>query len=185
MKTLKNNIWMMSLMLSAMFGFTSCDLEFDYYYDEDAEIGYTINGHWFGDLDMYNAYTGEKAQGSEIEFYRTGGNYYRGTGVEVDYYYRTRPVTNYFNWEVYDSALYLYFEDSDLDCVIYEYRLTDTSFTGYMEGYDGYNTRFSLRNYDRYWDDYGYGYYYTRAASEESDTTTVKGIRGCKRGKGE
>ena len=182
MKTLKNKIWMLSFMLIAMFGFASCDFDFDYY-DRDDDIGYTVSGHWFGDLDMYDSYTGEKARGSEIEFYHSAMGYYRGTGVEVDYYYRSRPITNYFDWEVYDGALYLYFEDSDLDCVIVDYRLTSTYFSGYIEGYDGYRTRFSLRNYDRYWDDYGYGgYYYTRSIDVPTDSVdAVKGIRGSKK----
>ena len=30
-----------------------------------------VNGHWFGDMDMY--YNGERALGSEIEFYTNGG----------------------------------------------------------------------------------------------------------------
>ena len=178
MKTLKNNIWMLSFMLMAMFGFVSCDVDFGYY-DRDDDIGYTISGHWFGDLDMYDSYTGEKAQGSEIEFYHSGAGYYRGTGVEVDYYYHSRPVTNYFDWEVYDGVLYLTFDDADLDCMIVNYRLSSTSFTGYIEGYDGYRTRFSLRNYDRYWDDYGYTGYYFRSVEDPADSTNVvKGIRG-------
>ena len=168
---------MLSVLLGALFLFASCD-RYYWYEDRDDEIGYAVSGHWFGDLDMYNSYTGERAQGSEIEFYHSNWGYYRGTGVEIDYYYRARPVTNYFDWEVRDRALYLYFDDPDLDCVIVDYRLSSTYFTGYIEGYDGYRTRFSLRSYDRYWDDYGYGGYYFRSANEESDSTAVKGIRG-------
>ena len=174
--------WMAGLMLIAMMGLTSCDT--DYWYDDrDDEIGYAVSGHWFGDLDMYNSYTGERAEGSEIEFRPSGAGFYRGTGVEIDYYYRSRPVTNYFDWEVRNRRLYLYFEDSDLDCVIVNYRLTATYFSGYIEGYDGYSTRFNLRNYDRYWDDYGYGgYYYRSAIDDESKAAdSVKGIRGVNR----
>ncbi|MCR4993873.1 MAG: hypothetical protein K6A32_00585 [Bacteroidales bacterium] len=180
MKTLKNRIYWMSILFMGVVGFTSCDTEY-WYDDEDDEIGYTVSGHWFGDLDMYS-YNGERAQGSEIEFRHSGSGYYRGTGVEVDYYYYSRPVTNYFDWEVRNRKLYLYFDDSDLDCVIVNYRLSATYFTGYIEGYDGYSTRFSLRNYDRYWDEYGYGGYYYRSALEDTDSVNiVKGIRGCNR----
>lgn len=178
---MKNTIWMMSVLLGALFIFASCD-GYYWYDDRDDEIGYTVSGHWFGDLDMYNSYSGERAEGSEIEFRPSGYGYYRGTGVEIDYYRRSRPVTNYFDWEVRNRKLYLYFDDPDLDCVIMDYRLSATYFTGYIEGYDGYSTRFSLRNYDRYWDDYGYHGYYYRSATEEADTANVvKGIRGCNR----
>lgn len=176
---MKNTIWMMSVLLGALFLFASCDVDY-WYNDPDDDIGYTVSGHWFGDLDMYNSYTGERAEGSEIEFRPSGYGYYRGTGVEIDYYRHSRPVTNYFDWEVRNRKLYLYFDDPDLDCVIMDYSLSATYFSGYIEGYDGYSTRFRLRNYDRYWNDYGYGGYYYRSATEEADTTdVVKGIRGC------
>lgn len=180
MKTLKNNIQMLSLMLVAMFGLVSCDIiDMEFYNNLDDDIAYTISGHWFGDMDMYDSYTGEKARGSEIEFYQNGPNFYSGTGVEVDYYYYSRPITNHFDWEVFDGVLYLYFDDPDLDCIIVDYRLSATSFTGFIESYDGYSTRFNLRNYERYWNDYGYSGYYTRAAEEPADSVSaVKGIRG-------
>ena len=180
MKTLNKNIWMMGMMFIAMMGFTSCD---DIYYwvdDPDAEVGYAISGHWFGDMDMYNAYTGERAEGSEIQFY-SGWNYSHGRGVEIDYYYYAAPVRNEFEWEVIDGYIYLtFYDEPDLDCVIGDYRLSNDYFTGYIDGYDGYSTRFKLRSYDRYWKSYGYSVYYTRSA-EDSDSTQVKGIRGCNR----
>ena len=176
MKNWYKNMWMVSCLLIATIGMTSC--EDVYYWIEDSEVGYAVSGHWFGDMDMYNAYTGEKARGSEVEFY-SGWSYDHGRGVEIDYYYHARPVRNEFDWEVVNGNIYLTFLDNpDLDCVIGDYRLSGDYFSGYIDGYDGYSTHFSLRSYDRYWDSYGYYSYSTRAI-EDSDSTQVKGIRGC------
>ena len=176
MKNWYKNMWMVSLMFIATMGMTSCDDV--YYWIEDSEVGCAVSGHWFGDMDMYNSYTGERAQGSEVQFY-SGWCYNHGRGVEIDYYYHARPVCNEFEWEVVNGNIYLTFlDDPDLDCVIADYHLSDDYFSGYIDGCDGYCARFSLRAYDRYWKSYGYGTYATRAA-EDSDTTQVKGIRGC------
>lgn len=185
MKTMYKNICLMSLLLIALFSFSSC-------MDKDEEIGYYVSGHWFGDMDMYDYY-GERARGSELEF-NTGWGYDRGTGVEVDYY-RRGSITNYFNWQVRDRILYLTFDDPGLDCAIVDYSLTRDYFRGYiahpvtLEN----ETYFNLRNYDRYWDSYGYGGYYdpyyapamTRAETDsiatapcDSAATAFRGIRG-------
>jgi len=181
MKYFYNKIWMMSLVLVALFGFSSC-------MDDDDRIGFDIQGHWFGDMDMYDDYTGERARGSEIEF-KTGWGYDHGTGVEVDYY-SYHAVTNYFDWRVRNRILYLTFDDPNLDCAIVDYRLTRDYFRGYIADYNTLEnlTYFSLRNYDHEWDEYGYGYYddyyvkATRAATADSlaaDTAVVgRGIRG-------
>lgn len=176
MKTLYNTIRMMSFLLIAACSLSSC-------MDEDEEIGYHISGHWFGDMDMY--YAGERARGSEIEFTR-GWSFDRGTGVEVDYY-RRGSVTNYFDWVVRDRILYLTFDDPILDCAIVDYTLTYDYFRGYIANPVTLEneTYFSLRNYDRYWDTYGYGSNYTpyyapatRAAEADTLTTGSRGIRG-------
>lgn len=181
MKTWYKNIGMMSMMFIAMMGFTSCDDAYYWIDNTDREVGYTISGHWFGDMDMYNAYTGERAEGSEIEF-TSGWNTRHGRGIEIDYYYYARPVRNEFEWEVVDGYIYLTFlSDPDLDCVIGDYRLTNDYFSGYIDGCDGYSTKFSLRNYDRYWNTYGYTHYSTRSAEDNDSTQVVKGIRGCNR----
>ncbi len=192
MKTFYKNIWMLAILLMSAFAFTSC-------MDEDDEIGNTISGHWFGDMDMY--YNGERSMGSEIEFYNTGYGYNRGSGVEIDYY-SYHAVTTYFNWEVRNRVLYLAFEDPALDCAIVDYTLSYDYFRGYIA--DFYTLEnvsyFTLRNYDRYWNAYGYGsygydyygydyygydYYVkgTRAASDSTAvdsaaTTKYHGIRG-------
>ena len=182
------NIWLYVILLMAAFSFTSC-------MDEDDEIGATISGHWFGDMDMY--YNGERSVGSEIEFY-SNYSYDRGTGVEIDYY-RNHAVTTYFNWQVRNRVLYLTFEDPSLDCAIVDYRLSYDYFSGYIADYYTLEniSPFRLRNYDRYWDSYGYSSYYeyydyygyyvkgqTRAAGDSISTASsdnadkYHGIRG-------
>jgi len=177
MKTLYKNIWMLSALLIMSVSFSSC-------MDEDERIGYTISGHWFGDMDMY--YNGEPSRGSELEFYNTGWGYNRGSGVEIDYY-AYHAITSYFNWEVKNSVLYLTFDDPSLDCAIVDYTLGYDYFRGYIADYYTLEnlTYFSLRNYDRYWEQYGYGgyeYYYVKGSRAEQDSTVVDstyhGVRG-------
>ena len=153
MKTMTRKFWMASIMLVALFGFTSCEC------DPDESLGFDVSGHWFGDLDMY--YGNEKARGSEIEFRPIGWGYTRGTGVEVDYYWGG-TITHRFDYEVINRVIYMYFDDRALDCAISDYSISPYYFTGYMDGaYE--SARFRLRSYDRYWNLYGYGdYYYTK-----------------------
>lgn len=173
MKRFYNTIWMLALLLTTLVGFSSC-------MDEDDRIGYDIRGHWFGDMDMW--YNGERAQGTEIEF-TSGWGYTRGSGVQVDYY-RYHAVTSYFNWEVRNRILYLTYDDPNLDCAIVDYSLSYDYFRGYVaDPFTLENTSyFSLRNYDRYWDQYGYGRYdyYVKGQtrSADADSTNYHGIRG-------
>ena len=101
-----------------------------------------------------------------------------------------------------NRAVYLTYDDPNLDCAIVDYRLSYDYFSGYIADYYTLEnlTPFRLRNYDRYWDAYGYGGYdYTygydyygddyyvkraRAASDADSTATAAstpsyhGIRG-------
>ncbi len=184
--TSAKNLWILAFMLFSAFTLTSC-------LDEDEEIGATISGHWFGDMDMF--YNGERARGSEVEFYQSW-SYDHGTGVQVDYY-AYHAVTSYFNWRVRNGILYLTFDDPALDCAIVDYRLSYDYFSGYIADYYTLEnlTHFNLRNYDRYWSSYGYGYYdyydpyyyakATRSAADSTATDSTKvynegyhGIRG-------
>ena len=164
----------MGILLMAAFTLVGC-------MDEDERIGYDISGHWFGAMDMW--YNGEKAQGSEIEFFSSGWHRDRGTGTEVDYY-RLHAVTSYFNWQVRDRILYLTFDDPKLDCAIVDYRLTDDYFRGYIANPVTLEneTYFNLRNYAHYWDSYGYGsyydYYVKGQTRSDTDSTGYHGIRG-------
>ena len=173
MKTLFSHVQKMAsilaILLSANIVLTSC-------LDDDDQIGNTVSGHWFGDMDMY--YDGEPAKGSEIEF-QHGWRFDRGTGVQIDYY-AYHAVTSYFDWQVRDRILYLTFDDPALDCAIVDYRLSHDYFSGYIADYYTLEnlTHFNLRNYDRYWDSYGYShyyndYYYVKATRAATDSTTV------------
>lgn len=190
MKTIYNKLWMLALLMATNLSFTACT-------DEDDEIGYQITGHWFGDMDMY--YYNEKAMGSELQFEHNGWGLDNGTGYEVDYY-RRGTITNYFNWRVINRVLYLTFENPELDCMIINYVLTYDYFRGYLSSpHTGEPIcYFSLYNYDREWDRYGYeeyrypyGYYAKEQAAQtdslwndsptrSADSTTYgsRGIRG-------
>ena len=184
MKTMKNSIWMMGIMMFALVGFTSCE------FNHDESIGYDVRGHWFGDLDMW--IDGEKARGSEIEFLPNGWGYTYGTGVEVDYY-RYRSITHRFDYRIRNGVIYMQFDDPNLDCAIVDYRLSYTNFSGYIANYYTLEnqTYFNLRSYDKYWDQYGYGgyydpYYYVKGEMADSTATTgtetkPKCIRGVNR----
>lgn len=194
---MKKYLYTIAITLAALCTFTSCD--------EDEMVGYNlVNGHWFGDLDMW--YGNQKANGSEITFtpWNEFSNRY-GTGVEIDYYnYRT--ITHVFDWEVRDGVIYLEFDDPNLDCVISDYSINSYRFRGWLTPFDSWTgelfeddaTRFELRDYDTYWGTYGYGNsYYNRYAKQEvsnsdalwdeasSDTTSTKPveIRGRNRAK--
>ncbi|MBP5771268.1 MAG: hypothetical protein J6W75_07880 [Bacteroidaceae bacterium] len=181
MKTLYKNIWFFSFALFVIVGFSSC-------LDEDESIGYQVTGHWFGDMDMYYEYNNgrERAIGTEIEFHRSW-SYDKGTGVQIDYYSR-HAVTSYFNWHVSNRILYLTFDDPGMDCAIVDYTLTYDYFRGYVADYYSLEnlTYFNLRNYDRYWDNYGYaGYsdyydYYVKpqTRSDAADTVSEDSISG-------
>jgi len=187
MKRFYKNIWMLGILCAAFFALCSC-------MNEDDRIGNNIGGHWFGDMDMF--FDGERAQGSEIEFYNNGWGYDRGTGVQIDYY-RRHAVTSHFDWRVQGRVIYLTFrEDPNLDCAIVDYTIGYDYFRGYIADYYTLEnvTYFDLRSYDRYWDSYGYGYYEyydyyvkgqtravadsTIAVSDSTATTTYHGIRG-------
>ena len=169
MKNFYSNIALMSVMLIASFGFTSCN------YDEDNHVGYQLQGHWFGDLNMY--YDGIPARGSDIIFYPEGWGYRQGTGTQIDYYgrYGYTQVRHDFRYHVTNEIIYLtFYDEPDLDCTISRYGLNSENFWGRIDGRYS-STDFTLRNYDRYWDKYGYSnydydydrryydtYYYTR-----------------------
>ena len=181
MKTMTTKkLWMLGILIAALFGFSSCE------YDPDESIGYDVRGHWFGDMDMW--IDGEKARGSEIEFAPAGWGYSYGRGTEVDYYYGGK-VTHLFDYNIKNGILYLQFDDPALDCAIVDYRLSSTYFSGFIADYYSLvnQTYFNLRNYDRYWDQYGYGgYYYVKAEMADSTATDIaveepKCVRGVNR----
>ena len=159
---MKNYVWMLGLMLCTLTAFTSCD--------EDEEIGLDLKGRWFGDMDMW--YGNEKAIGSEIEFIPYGWGYDKGKGEEVDYYRRGKVIHD-FDYRIRDGVIYMTFDDPALDCAIVDYRLSYSYFSGYIADYFSLENRthFNLRNYERYWDQYGYGYYYVKGDKFNTDQT--------------
>lgn len=154
MKTMKKNFWMLGMMFVTLFGFTSCE------YELAQAIGYEVSGRWFGDMDMY--INGTKCYDSEIEFMPQGWGYRKGRGVEVDHLW-SYHITHYFDYEILNGAIYLYFDDPELDCVIRDYRIDDQYFTGYMDGaYDC--SKFRLKNYEHFRNEWGYNdYFYAKA----------------------
>ncbi len=193
MKTMTRNFWMLAIMIACSLSLTNCDRL------EDMNIGSNVSGRWFGDMDMW--IDGEKARGSEIEFSPSAWSYRSGRGVEVDYYYRG-SVTHYFNYEIRNGVIYMTFDNPDLDCIIRDYSIGYDYFRGYIADIEGYNqSYFTLRNYDRYWEQYGYDGYYGYSKEQSMDTDSLysdnvstrstgekyepKCIRGVNRMKGE
>lgn len=165
MKKITQNYWMFAIMMACTLSLTSC------YMDEDENVGYNVQGHWFGDMDMWIGE--EKARGSEIEFIPSGWGYTHGRGVEVDYYYRG-SVTHRFNYEIRNGIVYMQFDDPELDCLIRDYTVGYDYFRGYIADIYGDNQAyFSLRSYDRYWDQYGYNSYYGYSREQTMDTDSL------------
>ncbi len=152
MKHLYSYITILSMMLICGIGLTSCeDIE-------DEGVGYQLQGHWFGDLDMY--YDGIPARGSDIIFYPQGWGYTRGTGTQIDYYgrYGYTQVRHDFSYYVENGIIYFtFYDEPDLDCTISNYGLNTEYFWGRIDGRYS-STDFRLKNYDRYWSSDGYGY---------------------------
>lgn len=125
--------------------------------EEDVERGRMLSGRWFGDLGMM--VDGVPARGSDIEFIPYSWRSTSGYGTEVDYYgrYGMMQVVHRFEWFVRDGVVFLCFDDPGLDCSIRNYSLSADFFRGYMDGCCS-SSYFTLRAYDKYWNDYGYGY---------------------------
>ena len=124
--------------------------------EDDDYRGYMLSGRWFGNLGMM--VDGQPAIGSDLEFIPQD---YGGYGI-----------------------IYLRFDNPELDCNIRDYSLSPDYFEGYMDGVYS-STWFTLRNYERYWNDYGYwsaGYSYRNGADVRSDSVQVyKKIPKCVR----
>lgn len=171
-----NRLKTILLLLTAVFSLASCDpfWHIGPGYDSDGNRGYTLSGRWFGDLGMM--VDGEPAVSSVLEFIPEDGSYLYGYGTETDYYYNWAnyldAIQYSFEWEIRAGYIYMYFNNPDLNCRISDYRLSSSYFEGYIENY-GYSTQFRLRNYDRYWNDYGYGAWYVKPRSGDSETRSA------------
>ena len=169
----KNTFWglIVGIFCSALslLSFTSCD--------DDVNTSVVLSGDWEGDFGMYYDYYDRHDRfvgtfdcyDTDISFYPDYDYSSHGYGYQVDYYDRGpySKIYHSFDWEIHNDRVYLYYNgESELNTVIYDYRLSNANFSGY---FDDSNSRFSLRkyrdyyNWDPYWRDYGnhgYGYYY-------------------------
>lgn len=154
--------------------------------DEDEYRGIMLSGRWFGDLGMM--IDGVPAIGADLEFIpRNDFDYRQGYGYETDYYYvgrgRVDVIEHYFTWVVRDRVIYLRFDNPELDCNISDYSLSHDYFEGYMDGMYS-STRFSLRNYELYWDEYGYHgemHPYSNRQIEDDSLAVYKKVPKCQR----
>ncbi len=147
--------------------------------EEDEYRAYTVSGRWFGDLGMM--VDGQPALGSDIEFIQEGYRATWGHGYETDYYRSYRGVVSvehYFEWSIDYGIIYLRFDDPALDCNIRDYSLSPDYFEGYLDGVYS-SVCFSLRNYDLYWNSFGYysGEYYSYRRAIPSDTAVSVPLR--------
>ena len=138
--------------------FTSCTP------DEDIEEAMVLRGEWQGDWKMsYETHLGHVfyAYSTNLQFFTNSSYTNRGYGYQVDFYdYGPyRELYSRFNWEIRDGVIYInYPDDHWYDTYIYEYRLTDRHFTGYLGETDLYFDLVKLASFD--WDYYyGYGDY--------------------------
>lgn len=142
----------MAFLAMLSLSLTSCD--------EDANIAYTLDGSWEG--DMYVMYGRHQAMYSEITF---DAGWDSGDGYWVDYYDGNywggrNYVANHIHWSVRNGNIYIHFIEEDSNVVIYDYSLGDHYFSGYIEAENGNRARFRLTRTSGYgdWDDYYWGY---------------------------
>lgn len=193
MKKYFYNIMVMALLVTAAIGFSSC---------EDAEIAYTLEGTWRGNMYLSTKYMGYDYDVvySEITFLRDPGAYSSGDGYWVDYYDTgkyssiSRDYVAYkMIWTVDFGNIKISFNDGSY-MEIYDYHLDHDHFYGVL--YDGgkrvdfdlVHTSSPNWNSNRYWgydNWYNDDYYYSRtrsADSSEADSTSnekpIRFIRG-------
>ncbi|MBQ0141613.1 MAG: hypothetical protein KBT06_02220 [Prevotellaceae bacterium] len=179
-----------------LFTFTSCEI------DDDVNTSTYLSGEWTGNWGVYYNYTYRgkvytfDSYYSDIVFYPDYDYARHGYGKEVDFY-NQGPYTkiyNYFYWEIRNGIIYLDYPDMpEYNTAIYDYRMSNSYFTGHFENSD-FGEPFKLRKiadyynwsyyngyhsyYDRYnwYDDYYY-YYYSKTRSAISDSTATDSIQ--------
>ncbi len=158
--------------------------------DEDANIAYTLEGVWEGNMYKQSYYNGRYFQSSYtvMQFDRDPYRYSSGTGKWIDYY-SNAPwdyFASYISWTVDNGRIRIYSEKENQTYYIDDFRISDNYFEGYI--CDRYNNEksFSMRkidspNWNRYdWNGYYYDdYYYAPAARSakqkpEVPTTSIK-----------
>lgn len=186
MKLLNKLFLLLSVLLAT--SLVSCD--------DDVTKSVKLSGEWEGDFgmcyDATNPYTSisRRFYASYTYLYFQPHHDYStyGTGKQIDFY-NEGPYSKqyyYFRWEVEDGHIILtYPSNRNLNIVIDSYRLTNSRFTGYING-----ERFDLDKLSDFyaWDDYSgdYHYYYndswtwggyynvkSRAVVPETDDSSV------------
>ncbi|MBR1506010.1 MAG: hypothetical protein IJ614_07890 [Prevotella sp.] len=144
MKKIFTFIAMAAIAMTAVFTMTSCERDSD---AEDRYQAHTLDGTWTGYIDVYYAqrwgWTGSSYR-TAICFVRE--NAYGGWGYEADYdldYYD--EAYSEFRWEVVNGVIRIDYAAPGWNPIrIYEYRLYDDCFEGYMDDYTGKDIQFKL-----------------------------------------
>ena len=159
---MKNFYTYLTMALMAMVttaAMTACD-------DRDAMEARTLDGTWTGYIDTYyQDRWGLSGNSYRTTIYFHQRDRYGGTGYEVDYNIHSRYDDYYyceFDWEVYNGEIVINYADSWNPVYIYDYRLSQSSFEGYMD--DGtYRDIFFQLYYDGSFDWSRYHDYYRYA----------------------
>jgi hypothetical protein len=171
-KWIYNIGWVM--MAFVTLSLTSCD--------DDADIARTLEGTWEGNMYASTYYNNRyyDATFSQVCFLRDPYTYSSGIGYWVDYYDNNywgnyNYVASHIEFTVRNRVINITFLDDRKKTTvsIYDYSLSDSYFSGYIELRNGERRHFQLRHitspnwggYDRwgyegYYDDY-YDYYYS------------------------
>lgn len=165
-----NMIKRIGAMMMAALCLTSCNMVWTVEEDMDVNKSFKFAGQWTGDFGMYYSYRYNgrlytfDSYDTDIVFYPEYDGATWGYGKQVDYY-EYGPyshIYNRFDWEIRNGVVYLrYYEDSGLDCAIYDYVMTNDRFQG---RFGNTNDRFYLCKIADYydWTAYmDYYYYYT------------------------
>lgn len=182
MKT-KNIFSVLFAALMTIVAFSSCQDNEDYYvqdscsHRQDVGESMTLSGQWTGNFGMYYNYTQYgytqrfDSYYTDIVFYPYQAGKTSGWGREVDWYSNGyyKSIQHKFYWNIVDGVLYLnYPSDSNLNCIIRDYYMSDYSFTGY---FSSSSSRFSMSKISDY---YNWSYY-TSDYCTESNTLYTRG----------
>lgn len=175
--TLKNKTRVASLLLATVLAtvlttlLASCNFE-------DEDTAYTLVGTWKGNMYIRSEYDGRfyDALYTEVTFLKDSYEFAKGTGYWVDYYDRSTPwdrdyVAYHIEWEVDHGRIYIYFAETGKEISIDDYHLSKKHFSGTIYN-NGEIADFDLVNIARrYYDNYYWGYYYSRPTRSDSTQT--------------
>lgn len=169
-----NTLLLLPMLLVAAFGFTSC-------MDDDTEESIMLSGEWTGDMGMFYSdghYTYD-ADYTDIRFVPDHNLSTHGWGEEVDYfsnyYCPIRYQSFYFEWEIREGVVYLEFPyNHNLDTRIFNYRISDSRFSGRFEDGATFRLHKLVDYYDWYcgpshYYDYGYWDGYAKSRNNAAE----------------